>query len=159
MFSQKLHEKVCPKENRLASWEFEFLAFYSSEILKFALKPHNLYHQIKLVNAIFAYWVGGHFVVMTKMQLPHYEELSCESLQELETLQVENELVTNRQSNDLLQIREYRHEDSVKGWTLTYRHDHFSGRLQLLSSKFEKPTRWKVLKKGKNIYDYFKSCC
>ena len=36
------------------------------------------------------------------------------SFQELETLQVENELINNRKSNDLLQIREYCHEDSGK---------------------------------------------
>ncbi|KAG5627215.1 hypothetical protein H5410_012433 [Solanum commersonii] len=34
------------------------------------------------------------------------------SLHELETLQVENELINNRKSNDLLQIRECCHEDS-----------------------------------------------
>ena len=36
------------------------------------------------------------------------------NFQELETLQVENELINNRKSNDLLQIRQYCHEDSGK---------------------------------------------
>lgn len=49
---------------------------------------------------------------MTQMKLSNYEECHVISLHELETLQIKNELVNDRKSNNLLQIGEYCQKDS-----------------------------------------------
>ena len=60
------------------------------------------------------------------------------SFKELETLQVKNELINNRKSEGLLQIKECCHEDFGKGLPqnigMVISHEHFSFRRQNLAN-------------------------